>query len=844
MAAEVALALRFAAREMRAGLNGFLVFMALIAIGVAGIGAVGSVARSIADGVASEGRTLLGGDIRFSFVQREPTEAENAWLSAQGAISHSRTLRTMARRPDGADQTLVEIKAVDAAWPLLGTVGAEPAWDHAALDAGGRHGLYAQRILADRLSIAVGDRLRIGETEFTLAGILEREPDAASDGFGFAPRVIMSTEGLDAAGLVKPGSLYEHVVKIRLADGAPDAAVARVREAGDAEFPEAGWGVRSRDNAAPGLTNAIRQLSQFLTLVGLSALLVGGVGVANAVAAHLSGKRGVIATLKCLGAPRRLVFLTYLAQILMIALLGILAGLLVAAAAPFALASGLRTLLPFTVEPALQPVTLALAALYGLLITLAFATPALGRSSDVPATALFRELGLDSGRPGWRHLGLAGVFAGLLSGLAILMADNRGLALTFLSATLFAFIVLAGVGRALRWLAARAPRPEGTAMRLALGNIHRPGALTSSVVLSLGLGLTLIVTLSLIDGNFSRQVSDTLARQAPNFFFVDVRKADIDAFEALLKEQAPKAEIVRAPMIRGRIVMLNGIDADKIDAPGEARWVLRGDRGITYSSTLPENSRIADGAWWAADHAGDNLVSFAEEEGRALGLKLGDTVTINVLGRNVTARIANFRAVEWNSLGINFVMVFSPNTLAGAPHGFLATLADRTATAEDEARILKAVTAAWPAVTSVRVKDALEIVNRLVGQLAAAVRAASSVALVAAVLVLSGALAAGSRTRIRDAVILKTLGATRATLISAWSLEFALIGLATAIFSLAAGGIAAWYVTERIMQMQAFFSPAVAAIAVAVALVLTVGFGLIGTWRVLGHKAAPVLRNE
>ena len=258
---------------------------------------------------------------------------------------------------------------------------------------------------------------------------------------------------------------------------------------------------------------------------------------------------------------------------------------------------------------------------------------------------------------------------------------------------------------------------------------------------------------------------------------------------------------------------------------------------------MPANATLTEGSWWPDNYTGEPLVSFSDEEGKALGLKLGDTVTVNVLGRNVTARIANFRQVEWETMGINFVMVFSPNTFAGAPHGWLATLTEKDATAADDARLLNAVTRAFPAVTTVRVKDALDVVNRLVGQLGTAIRAAAGVALIASVLVLAGALAAGNRARIHDAVVLKTLGATRRTLIAAFSLEYMLIGLATAVFALAAGGIAAWYIVARIMTLPSHFMPEVAVATLVFALVITVGIGLAGTWRVLGHKAAPVLRD-
>jgi putative ABC transport system permease protein len=281
----------------------------------------------------------------------------------------------------------------------------------------------------------------------------------------------------------------------------------------------------------------------------------------------------------------------------------------------------------------------------------------------------------------------------------------------------------------------------------------------------------------------------------------------------------------------------------EINVPPEGAWVLRGDRGITYSETLPENATLFRGDWWPANYSGEPLVSFSAEEAGQLGLKIGDSVTVNVLGRNVTAKIGNLRQVEWESLSINFVMVFSPNTFAGAPHAWLATLTDREATPADESRILNGVTRAFPTVTTVRVKDALEVVNGLVAQLGVAIRAAAGVALIASVLVLAGALAAGNRARIHDAVVLKTLGATRKTLIAAFSLEYLLIGLATAVFALAAGGVAGWFVVTRIMNLPSAFLPKVAVGTIVFALVLTIGIGLAGTWRVLGHKAAPVLRE-
>lgn len=841
-----ALALRFALREMRGGLSGFMIFLVCIALGVAAIGGVNSVASSITTSVANQGQALLGGDVRFELNQREARNDEREWLDRLGTVAVSASMRSMARLADGSDQTLAEVKAVDRAYPLYGALATEPSLPQDELF-GARSGVYgaaAPEIFLQRLGLAVGGQIRLGTATFELRAKLTGEPDAVSDGFGFAPRLLVSMDGLRAAGLVQPGSLVEFAYKVRMPPQTPESAVKAAVDEATQKFPEAGWSVRSRSNAAPALSSNIERFSQFLTLVGLTALVVGGVGVANAVAAYLDGKRGVIATFKSLGASGGFVFIVYLLQIMLIAVMGIAIGLVLAALMPFAAGAALSTVIPVPAEGGVYPTALVMAAVFGVLVTLAFALLPLGRARAVPATALFREMGFGGrGLPRWTYVATSLAIAAFLASMSIWFSGDRRVAAIFVGAAVFAFIVLRGVGLLVQWLAARAPRSRHTALRLAVGNIHRPGALTPSVVLSLGLGLTLLVTLALIDGNLRRQISGSLPEQAPNFFFVDIQASEVDAFTQTLREAAPTGTVMKVPMLRGRVMALNGVDVAKVSVPAEGAWVLRGDRGLTYSTEVPTNATLSEGKWWPKDYAGEPLVSFTAQEGSELGLKLGDTITVNILGRNVTARIASFRKVQWETMGINFVMVFSPNTFAGAPHSWIATLSVKNAPVEDEARILNTVTRAYPAVTSVRVKDALDIVNRLVGQLGTAIRAAASVALIASILVLAGALAAGNRARIHDAVVLKTLGATRRTLIFAFSLEFMLIGLATAVFALAAGGVAAWFVIARIMSLPWTFSASVAASTIGVALVLTIGIGLAGTWRILGMKAAPILRS-
>jgi putative ABC transport system permease protein len=839
----ISLAFRLALRELRGGLKGFYIFLACIALGTAAIAAVNSVSQSITDTISSQGQEILAGDVRFELNNRIATPQEMAFLQGLGTVSTSTGLRSMARKPDGSDQALVEVKAVDGIYPLYGKFEALPDYPLSTLLANesGTYGAVVAPLLLDRLGLTIGDELLLGNAKLSITGTVKTEPDALSEGFGFAPRMLVSQEALAASGLIQTGSLVEHAYKIRLED-VGDAKGIQARAA--KEFPSAGWSIRTSDRAAPSLTENITRFSQFLTLVGLTALIVGGVGVANAVRAFLDSKRTTIATFKCLGAPAMLVVLIYLLQIAIIASAGIITGLVAGALAPMLAAQFLAQFLPVSTAPTLYPGALLLATLFGILTTLAFAILPLGHAREVPATALFREQGFEVRRlPSWPYILLATLFMAALAGLAIVTAYDRFIAVVFVGAIIFAFVILRLVAALIAWLARRSPRVNSPALRLAIGNIHRPGALTPSVVLSLGLGLALLVTLTLIDGNLRRQLTGRMSEGAPNFFFVDIQSAEVENFRNLVHTQAPEGKLVEVPMMRGRILAFNGEDVTKMKVPAGGQWVLRGDRGITYSEALPENTALTEGSWWPKDYSGEPLVSFSTEEAHALGLKIGDTVTVNVLGRNITARIANLRQVEWQSLSINFVMVFSPNTFRGAPHAWLATLTDPSATPSEEAAILKSVTNTYPTITSVRVKDAIDIVNTLVGQLATAIRAAASVALVASILVLAGALAAGNRARTHDAVVLKTLGATRAMLIRAFSYEYLILGTATAVFALLAGGAAAWFIVSRIMHLPSSFLPGVAGLTLITALVLTVGIGLIGTWRILGQKAAPVLRE-
>jgi putative ABC transport system permease protein len=841
------LSLRFALRELRSGLRGFYVFIACIALGCMAIAGVGSLAASLADGLSRQGQVILGGDLSFTLIQRELSPDEKAFLASHGKVSSAAMIRAMAREPNGK-ATLVEMKAVDGAYPLYGQAVLDPPMPlaDALTQRDGAFGAAADPVLLTRLGLKPGARLTVGNAAFEISAALTSEPDKLTGGIGFGPRLMVSQEALRATGLLQPGSLVRWYYRLRLPQSdSTDAAAKAVTAQARSAFPEAGWDIRNRSNASPQLERNVDRFTQFLTIVGLTALLVGGVGVGDAVKSHLDRRREIIATLKALGASGRRVFAIYLTQVLLLALVGGTIGMVLGAGLPFLISWAFGAIIPLPIDPAVHPGDLLLALVYGLMTALAFALWPLGRAHDVPVGALFRDV--VAPQPAWPrkiYIALTTSAALALAALAILLAYDRRVAIVYVAVAAVVFVTLRLVAGLLMLAARHAPRARSTIMRMAVANIHRPGALTPTIVLSLGLGIALLVTVIEIDVNLQRQFAQELPAKAPSFYFLDIPADQAEKFDSFVHAQAPEAKIEEVPMLRGRIVSANGIPAENIKPADSAAWVLQSDRGITYSGTIPSGSRLVEGKWWGPDYDGPPLLSFEKKIADGLGLKLGDPVTVNVLGRNITTRIANMRTVDWESLGINFVMVFSPHAFDGAPLTHIATLTFPSGgTPAQEGAIVRAVADTFPMVTAVRVKDALEAIAALVANLVLAIRGASAITLIAAALVLGGALAAGHRHRVYDAVILKTLGATRFRLLAAYTIEYALLGTATAVFGVLSGSLAGWLIVTQLMHLPFAWLPLPSLIAAFAALAVTVTLGLIGTLRALGQKPASILRN-
>ena len=830
--------LTYAWRDLRSGLQGFWIFLTCLALGTASIAIVGSLGAAIDRGLIEQGQPLLGGDVEVALIHREATQSELAFLASKGVVSRVGSLRAMAR---GNDMTaLVEIKAADAGYPLYGTVELAPKSDLKAALAG--DAVAVDPILLERLNLRLGDKLRIGDKDFPISATITREPDRISDGLALGPRVMMSDTSLAATGLIQPGSLITWKYRVKMKDATSLAEVREVVRQAQEDHRDAGWRVRNRGSAAPGADQYIERLSYFMTLVGLTALIIGGAGIANAASAFINRRTESIATLKCLGCTQRNITGIYLTEILAVAALAIAIGLAAGAAAPAIAKATIGDLIPLPLTAGVEFRPLALAAVFGLLVTIAFTMWPLARTRHVPASALFRHHAVALG--GWPGFGALITIALALAIMAVLVytsfADAR-ITSIYLGGLALSFIVLLGLAAAIVHLTRIMPRPKNAIWRYALSNVHRPGSAAISVILALGLGLTLFVTLALTDRTISTELTSGIPDRAPSFFFLDVRNDEKQAFLDLVKKEPGVTTVETAPMLRGRITNIKGVTVDKVTASPDTAWALRGDRGLTYASDLPKGSTLTDGAWWPKDYSGPPLVSFVDEVAKGLDLKVGDDITVNVLGRDVTAKIASLRKVNWRSLDINFLMIFTPDTLSKAPHQNIVTV---EMTGGDEGKLLNTVARAFPTVTAIRVKDVVATVTDLLTQMLAAIRGANALTLVTGILVLAGALSAGLSGRLYDAVVLKTYGATRIELIQAFIIEYAILGLASAIFGITVGALGSWFLSFWILEMPWAFSWATAIVTALLAMVLSIAAGLAVTWRALTAKPAPILRDE
>jgi putative ABC transport system permease protein len=829
---------RIARRDLSARIRGLRLLAVCLFLGVATLAAIGSLTAGIADELSKRGQTILGGDIQIEIAQRTATSAEIAAFKKAGALSETVRLRAMAVRGSvgeaDSESLLAELKAVDNAYPFY---GAFTLSDGRKVSAPPPGEIYIAPSLADRLNIGKGGNIRFGNGRFKIAGIIGEEPDRLGEGFTLGPVAIIPLDSLKDTGLIQPGSLYNAKYRIKLPTNIDPAAAAKSMEA---QFPSAGFEITDRSNGAPGTRRFIERMGQFLTLVGLASLVIAGIGVGNGVGSYLNNKRASIATLKVMGADSSTIFRIYMMQIFVVALAAIMLGLAVGSIAPVAIVWVAGDILPIAPGFALYPAPLLISAAYGLLIAFAFAVPPLARARFVPAAGLFRSV-VESSRRFDRQtmIWVALVFAAIIA-LAIITASEPLFSAGFIAAAAALLLLLTGIAWAIGWAAARLPRPKAPLLRLALANLHRPGAQTRALVVALGLGLTLFVTLAAIQTSINNEIAKSVPERAPSFFVLDIPRPDADRFQAMVRQIAPGAIINIIPALRGRIIAYGGKRVDEMDELPPGAWALNGDRGLTYSANLPKGSTITAGKFWKTDYKGPPLVSVEEKVAESLGLSVGDDITISLLGVEVSAKIASLRMVEWDNFGLNYVLLFSPGSLESAPHNMVATL---TVPKSAEAKLAKSLPLAFPSAAVIEVGEVVTQVTALLAQMAKAIAAAASIAIFSGIAVLVGAIAASRASRVYDSVIMKLLGATRRQILGAQAMEYGLLaGLLSAV-ALVLGVGAGWFVIVQIFGFTFAPDSDVLALTLLGGAGITFLLGLAGSLPILAARPAQALRS-
>ena len=822
-------------RDLSARIRGLRLLAICLFLGVATLAAIGSLTAGIADELSKRGQTILGGDVEIGIAQREATQSEMAAMRKAGLVSETVRLRAMAIGPAADSSSLLaELKAIDGAYPHYGALTLR---DGATVKAPAKGDIYIGQSLSERLDMQTGGTVRFGEARFKIAGIIALEPDRLGEGFTLGPVAIINMKSLPDTGLIQPGSMYEAKYRIKLAANEDAAAVAKSLEA---QFPSAGWDITDRSNGAPGTRRFIERMGQFLTLVGLAALVIAGIGVGNGVSSYLASKRASIATLKVTGADSGTIFRIYMLQILTVAAGAILAGLVVGSVMPMVIGWVAGDILPVAPGFNLHPLPLLVSAIYGLLIAIAFALPPLARARTVPAAGLFRAIVEGNARIDRRST--LWVVSAILAIIALAVATAREplFSLAFIGAAFGLLLLLTGIAWLLRFIALRVPRPKAPLPRLALANLHRPGAQTQALVVALGLGLTLFVTLAAIQTSINNEIKNSVPDRAPSFFALDIPREGEAQFRQMVTEADPKATINMIPALRGTIVEFGGQRVDQLEELPEGAWILNGDRGLTYSGVMPNGSEIVAGAWWPEDYKGPALVSLEAEAAESLGVGVGDSLTISLLGVEIPAKIASLRTVKWDNFGLNYVMVFSPGSLDAAPHNMVATL---TVSKQAERILAKSIPPAFPSSSLIEVGEVTAQITILLSQMAQAIAAAASIAILAGIAVLVGAIAAARQSRIYDSVIMKMLGSTRRQILGAQALEYGILAVVLGLVSLLLGMLAAYYVVVEIFDFS--FAPdySILALTLIGGAGLTFVLGIVGSLPILAARPSEALRS-
>ncbi len=834
--------LRIALRELSGGVAGFWIYLACLALGAWAIASAGSITDALQAGLSRQSHQLLGGDAAITLAQREATAEQRAWLDARGQVSEAAQIDLMARA--GAEVMQVDVRGIDTVFPLVGsfTFDRDIALSRVLTKTDDTWGIAASASLAKDLNVSVGDNFNLGSIPVQLRAILAREPDRVGEPGMFEPRAIIAIAALRDAGHLQPGALFRTAYRIVLK---PESA-ASFEDDFNARWESEGLRYRGPDDAIDGLRAVLGMLNTFMTVVGISALIAGGVGVSQATSAFLDTRLDSIAALKALGADGGTIRAAYAFQLGVLAGAGALAGIILGALSPWIVSALAGDSIPLPMQLGIYPLALLKAFVLTLLAGAMFAAPPLGRARATPPAALFRRDSGDAAQPiPIPERAASFIAAILLVAVAMLGSARPLIVLGLMIGAAVAYLILIGAAVIVRHLAGRASPHVRGRFRLVLASLGGPGSLAPIVAPALGLGLALLTLITVVQDNLLGQLRDTAPTEAPSIIFRQIPARDAEAFDAMMQsfgiDTTNQLTYRRAPVLIGRVTAINAEKLDERKVAPEQRWVTRTETPMTLLADKPIEANLVSGAWWPSGYAGPPLVSVEEGAAHGLGLSLGDTVTFRIFTKEIAAKVASFRKVDWSGFGANVAFILSPGSVGDFQPANAAIV---LVPADKEAALVAAAAQRWPNVLAFQVRKTLETAANLFGQVSVIVTALASVVLAAGILVLFGAFAAAARRRRRESALLKVFGATRMAILSLYALEFALAAFLAVLLGSGLGIAAAHPIVILVFDTTwRFASAPVLGVAFITVLSAAAGGAAVG-WSTLSHRPAHVLRSS
>ncbi len=833
--------------ETISNLRDFRVMIMSLFLGIFVISLIFNITAALENGLRKNGKSILGGDILIRQIYQPINTDQIQFLEQQGKLSKSIEMRGLIYNPDKEQAGLSEIKAVDSSYPLFGKIellnnGVTENINEILKSKEGKPPFIIMDVaLSERLELKIGDSVNLGSTQFILKDNIIFEPDRAGGStFAVGPRTMVNIDDIKTTGLMAEGAQIYH--KYRLALDNPEN-IEEFETSLNETYPEAGWRFLKYTNASPRIERFLEQLSLFFTLVGLSALLIGGVGIGNSTKVVLEKRMASMAVMKTLGASSSFVFKLWMLVLIFTAFIGIFPALFLAHILPFIIFEGIGHLLPVPAVPIISMLNIVKTLFLGISILFIFSILTLSIAARVKPIMLLQQNMMASIQ------GMASKKAMIAFALIVLFfiivivgtSPRPIFSLLFIVGAICTYIIL----RVISWILISLLKPlrnsKKTITRLAILSLTKTGNQTLTILVSLGLALTLFTAIALIEHNIKNRIANDIPDKAPAFFFIDIQKSQMDEFEKMILGVKGVADLNKVPNLRGRIRSVNGKDPEEALVDQSKRWLLRGDRGFTYLDNKPDYSEILAGEWWPDDYKGPAIISIVEDVALAFDIGVGDQLTINVLGRDIVATIANIRTVDWSTMTINFAITFGPGVLEKAPHSYLATI---TAPEEIENKILNQVAKNFPNVTAIQVREALQIVTNILEQIAMAMRVIASLALVTGILVLFSSILSSFRQRRYETILMKVLGITPKIISQAVRMEFFILGATSGLLALILGSLAAYLIVVFVMDFPWIWNIGISLSIILSSLFITFLFSFWALSKILQTKPNDFLRNQ